>query len=180
MADIRKVTIEIVSKSGGGGNNQAKKPVDENGQLKKELETLLHPIKTAEEKILGKNVLVNQAYQNAKNAIIKSIDLSLRHYYNLKEDYLGENTYNIARTSISKVSGCWTSVIGGAIIGAEFGSTGALIGAGIGAATYGITETINWKSTMSNYNQSINASSYQVSFMRQRAGLTNGSKGTEN
>lgn len=181
MADTRTITINIVSKSGGiPSDNQAKNEKDTNGELKKTLETLLHPIQSAEKSLLGKNALVYQAYNQAKSLVSVSITSTLNKRFTLKEDYLAQNTYNQIKSNISKVSGVYTSIIGGAIIGANLGPVGAGIGAVIGATGYGLSNFISYQNTLSSYNQTLNANDYSTAFSRTRAGLTNGGRGTEN
>ena len=180
MADTRKVTIEIIGKSTDTGNNQAEKPVDANGQLNKDLTALMHPIKTLESKLLGKSVLINQAYQQAKNSIINAVDWAHNRYFSLKENYLGQTTYNNIMTSIHKVSNFGTSTIGGAIVGAELGPAGAVTGAVIGAVGWGVNEFMSYQQKMSTAYQSLNASNYSTNFAQVRSGLINGGRGTEN
>lgn len=180
MADTRKITIDIISKTTSAGNNQAEKATESTGEVKSDLTTLLHPIKTAESNTLGKNILVYQAYQQAKKAIVTSVNATFTRYYSLSEDYIGENNYKNTMTAISKVTGFGTSVIGGAIAGSQLGVVGAVAGAVIGAVGYGVTEYLSYNSKISSYYQNLNATNYQTSFQQTRAGLTNGGKGTEN
>lgn len=180
MADARKITIEIIGKTSDTGNNQAEKTTDPNGQLKKDLTALMHPIKTLESQTLGKSVLINQAYQQAKKAVVSAVDMSLNRYYSMKEDYLSQTNYSNIMTSINKVSSAGTAIIGGAIAGAELGPYGAVAGALIGSVGWGITEAISYQQRMSNAYQSLNTNNYSTNFGQVRAGLVNGGKGTEN
>lgn len=180
MADTRKITIEIKSENNSTPNNQAKNEKSSDGSLTKTLETLLHPIQSIEKATLGKNVLVYQAYNQAKSQVATSIEITLNKRFTLKEDYMAQNTYNVIKSEISKTTSAYASVIGGAIIGSKLGGVGAIIGGAIGGIGYGISSVISYQNTLSSYNQSLNASNYAISFARTRAGLTNGGRGTEN
>ena len=180
MAETRKITIEIVGKTTDTGNNQAEKPVDENGQLKKNLTYLLHPIKTLEAQTLGKSVLINQAYQSAKNSIINAVEWTHNRYFSLKENYLGQMNYNNIMTSINKVASLGTSAISGAITGSALGPVGAVAGAVIGTVGWGVNEIMNYQQRMSNTYQLLNSNNFSTNFAQVRAGLINGGRGTEN
>ncbi len=171
MADTRKLVIEIVDTVVDSDSKSQKKNIEEEGGIN--LSKLLHPIKTMESKVLGKNVIVNQAYDGIKNALIQTVELNLNRYFTIKEDYLGENTYNNAKSAINKVASGWSAVAGGALVGGP-------IGAIVGGTTWLVGQISSNQSTMSSYYQGLNSSTMETSFARTRAGLTNNSRGTEN
>lgn len=180
MEDTRKIVVEIVNREEIESKQQTNKKED-SGEVEVNLSFLLHPIKNTQTALLGKSVFVNQAFDLAKNSIGQAITLSANRYFNMKEDYLTENMFNSAKTTINKVANFGTSIISGGIAGSSVGGPiGAVIGASISAVSFGITEVLNYQARISSYYQSLNASNYQIGFMRTRAGLTNGSKGTEN
>lgn len=174
MADTRKITIEIIQKSEGedtptptpdntGSNTTEKKKTDSEG------------------KTLLKSVILNQGYNTAKQMVIQSVEASVNRYMTLTEDYMAQNTYNKVKTSISKAVSAGSAIIGGAVSGGQVaGPAGAAVGAIIGTIGYASSEFISYQSRMSSYNSSLNASNISIDYARRRAGLTDGSRGTEN
>lgn len=186
MADLRKVVIEIkqvnqddtptapTPNNSGGDTN-----ITNNTNIN--IQYVLHPLKTIENKTVGKNVLVNQAYQLAKQQVKNAITLSVSRYFSLKEDYIGQNIYNNVATGISKISSLGTAVVGGAIAGSSVMSgAGAIAGAVIGAVGWGVNETISSINTKYNSMLELGTKMYQTNFNVERYGLINGGRGTEN
>ena len=87
---------------------------------------------------------------------------------------------NNAKAAIGKAAGFLGSVGGWAIAGAKLGPVGAAIGATIGAVSFGVNEHINKIQTYNQYYQQLNESRAETTFARERAGLINDNKGTEN
>ena len=179
MAEVRKIVVEINDKT-----LQAEKQTtiinNETNNTEVNLSALIHPIKATEKHLLGKSVLLNQAYNVAKSGVKQSIDLSLNRYFNMKENYIGQTDYNNFMRGINVVSSVGTSIIGGAMLGSKLGIGGAIAGATIGGIGAGINLAISYQGRLSNYYSSLNASNISLQYGRERAGLVDGSKGTEN
>ena len=168
--DTRKLVIEIIDSSSGGELTQGKETKEES---KTNLTKLLQPNQTKQTKDLAMNVLVNQAYRNAKDALIKTVEFNLNRYFTMHEDYMNENTYNNAKAAIGKMASFGTTVAAGAMMGGPIGASVAAIG-------WGVNQAMAEKSTMSQYYQGLNSTNMETSFNRTRAGLINNSRGTEN
>lgn len=168
--DTRKLVIEIIDSSSGGESTQGKETKEES---KTNLTKLLQPNQTKQTKDLAMNVLVNQAYGNAKAALIQSVEFNLNRYFTMHEDYMNENTYNNAKSYINKSKNAIVSIIAGFKIGGP-------IGAAVAGAGWLVNQGMAEKSTMSQYYQGLNSANMETSFNRTRAGLINNSKGTEN
>lgn len=173
MAETRKITIEILNNSGNStGNNQTKKQNnDEDDGI--DLNKLLHPIRTLEKATVGKNVFINQAYQQAKQITLQTVNSSINRYFNLSEDYMTENTYRNTITVVNKAKGLATSVIGGAMVGGP-------VGAFVAGVSWFVGETMQNRAALSSYYQAINEANYATNFSRVRAGLVDNGRGTEN
>lgn len=168
MAETRKITIEIIQKN---EQEQPEKPEDDKEQKKA----------SSEGKTLLKSVILNQGYQTAKKLVIQSVEESVDRYLTLTEDYMAQNTYNMVKTSISKMTSAGSTIIGGALAGAKVGGVyGAVAGIVIGTIGWGVSEYISYQSRMSGYYRSLNASNIEINYSRKRAGLVDGSRGTEN
>lgn len=167
MADTRKIVIEIQ------GGSSSDKTENSSKNLSDELNKIFHPIKSIEKATVGKNVFLNQAYQQAKNLIIQTVETGLNKYFSLSEDYIGQNSYTQAKTIISKGSSLISSVAGGAMMG---GAAGAIIG----LTGWTINQTISYQARISGYYESLNATNYSLNNSRLRAGLSDNGKGTEN
>ena len=179
-ADTKKITIEIVGGGAETGEGTAQGQEDSGSNLKDSLSKLLHPISTIENSVLGKTVILNQAYQSVKQTTLNALDMSINRYFSLKEDYLAETTYNNVKTSISKVTGLAASAINGAMMGSSLGPAGSIAGAVIGATAFGVNEFLGYQTRYSNYYKNLNEANFQTGFGQMRAGLVNGSRGTEN
>lgn len=167
MADERKIVVEISLKQ---DEDTIKNVTDNENEETKDTDS----------NILMKNIIVNQAYNLAKDTLIRAVDVGITRNLALREDYIGENIYNNAKVTINKVSNLATSVIGGAVTGGQAGVGGAIAGAIIGFAGWGIGEAFSINERQSNYARTLNASRYGSDFMQTRAGLINGGRGTEN
>lgn len=162
MADVRMIQIQISTtvSSDSQGASQDTKPVDNNGNIKRN------------EKVLN-SVLLNQAFNQAKNLTANAINSTLNRYLRLKEDYMAENTVNNIKTGVSKISSLALTTLAGAKLGGP-------IGAIISASGWTINEGINVANTLDATYRQIASSNYSTSFARTRAGLIDGGKGTEN
>lgn len=177
MADNRKIVIEIVDKTDNTEISQLSSKLDIDPQkIKKE--------KTAKQKNEFQHltsVLLNQAWQQAKSLAVNALNSTANRYFNLKEDYMNENLYNNIKQVYQTSSSIVNSTIGGAITGATVGGgVGAAIGAGIGLVGSSISEGMNAYNKISTIYSKLQTNNYNAVFNQTRAGLTNGSKGTEN
>ncbi len=169
MADTRKITIEIIQKNEG---DDTPKIPDEDKDKKKS---------DSEGKTLLKSVILNQGYKVAKKLVIQGVESSMNRYLTLSEDYMAQNVYNAVKVSIDKATTAGTAIIGGGLAGAKVaGVPGAIAGIVIGSVGFGVSEFLSYQSRMSGYYRTLNASNIEMSFARKRAGLMDGSKGTEN
>lgn len=162
MADTRKITIEIIDKGSSEENNET--PLKKN--LPKSERKKQGGKKTAEEMYL------NSAAQKAISTLGNAMNLSINRYFSLQEDYLAENIYRNAKTTIGKVESLYGSIKAGAAISGTFGVVGAVI--------WGVSEGLNQFQRYSNYYAQLNATNAQTEFSQKRAGLYNNGRGTEN
>lgn len=177
MADERMIVIKIESTS----TETKPKPTDEEGKVNVDYNSIMHPLKTLENKTIGKTIALNMAWQQAKEIAVQSIDFQINRYATLKEDYLTQNTYNNVKTTIKRTTGLFSTMTGGAITGMQVaGPYGAIAGVLIAGIGYGISDSIALKSRLSGYYQDLNSSNANTAFSRQRAGLSNDGRGTEN
>lgn len=171
MAELRMVRIAIELNEGGSGG-------DATPRVEEQSDT---GGKTKEGNVLFKSLILNQGYQTAKRLVLQSIDANLNRNFSLNEDYMGETTYQNAKNMISKMTSYASSVASATIMGASVGGfVGAVIGFGISAVGIGVSEYTNTQAKKSQYFRSLNASNIEVGYARQRAGLIDGSMGTEN
>ena len=133
--------------------------------------------------IQGSSVFGYGAVQLAKNAVSVISDLAeinFSRYTRLSEDYMANNSVSLVKSAVSQVTGFASSIMSGAMAGSAAGPIGAAVGATISAATYGFKSWVQTKEAESKFYQTLNASRSQSAFSLQRAGLTDGGRGTEN
>jgi hypothetical protein len=167
MSDTRKVVIEI--------------------DLKKETDaidnkTVENENDTAQGKTQGqlvKSILVNEGFKLLKQTANRILETSVGRYFTMTEDYIGEQSYQNAKTLISKGTSLITSVGAGFALGGGFTPAG-VVGGVIGAITWGVNEGFAVYERKSNYAQSLNASRFNTQFMGTRTGLIDNGRGTEN
>lgn len=159
--ETRKVTIEIITSNGGTPNPIKPEPTNENGKIeRKEFDKL-------------ESVLINQAYNQAKSVVNQAVNSTLNIYYNMKEDYMLENNVNTIKTILGKTTSFATTIAGGFAVG----NVGGAI---ISGAGWVISEGISQGTRMRDLYSQINSSNYDKAFTRQRVGLTDNGRGTEN
>ena len=169
MAETRTIRIEIVAET-------QKEPTEKKEKKDDTLNKLLHPIKTLEKATVGKNVFINQAYQQAKQLISQTLSTSINRYFELSEDYMTENSYKNTMTMLGKAKSAATSIIGGAMVGGVVGGIVAAIG-------WAGSEYIQNQAALSSYYSSINSTNMQTDFSIMRSGnsaLINMGRGTDN
>lgn len=133
--------------------------------------------------IQGSSAFGYGAVQLAKSAVSVVSDLAeinFSRYTRLSEDYMANNSVSLVKSAVSQATGFASSIISGAMAGSAAGPIGAAVGATISAATYGVKSWIQTKEAESKFYQTLNASRSQSAFSLQRAGLTDGGRGTEN
>lgn len=172
MADLREVRI-LVEASMNGTPTQPSEPqpqemADNNG-------------KTSETSTIFKSIIIGKGFTTAKNLIIQGVDLGLNRQFALNEDYMGEQTYSNAKNVISKVTSIGSTIIGGTVFGAQVGGVWGAVG-GFAISTGGViaSEVMSINGKISQTYRSLNASNIETQYARARAGLTDGSMGTEN
>lgn len=188
--DERKITIEIIGggSSGSSLNSSSKKQDSEQTKANKQkqdiLKTIFNPINTFENQLFEnsdkswKTNCAKQIYDNAKQTLLNGIDYAITRHNNLTEDYLAENQYKVIKGSYQKISGFFSSVGNGAIQGASFGTTGAIVGALVSGVSWGVKETTSYNQRWSSYHQQLNAVNFNTQFNSKRAGLYDGGRGT--
>ena len=94
---------------------------------------------------------------------------------------MGETTYQNAINVIGKVTSIASTIGGGTLAGAQVGGLlGAVVGGVFSTIGVGVSETLSVQGKMSQTFRSLNASNVELNYARARAGLTDGSMGTEN
>ena len=168
MAEVRKITIEIVEGEGGGddGENKKKKKTDEDKTRKRQEQTF---------KQIGKKAF-NTAYQ----IISSGVENTLQREYTLTENYMSQTVYANAKNTISMVKDLGHSMVAAVKLGSLGGPVGIAASVGITAAAWTFSHVLSYQNRMSSYYQSLNASNYQSDFSQIRAGLIDGGRGTEN
>lgn len=121
----------------------------------------------------ARTALLIYAANKAKKAVTNVVEREFAHSLSLKEDYMGENIYRNTVTTLSKFASLGGAIVAGANVGGP-------VGVAIGSGAWTINEVVSYNSRMSEYYQRINAANIETSFQRTRAGLTDGSRGTEN
>ena len=121
-----------------------------------------------------------QISKSAVNIASDLAEINFSRYTRLSEDYMANNSISLVKSAVSQVTVFASSIISVAMAGSAAGPIGAVIGATINASTYGIKSWIQTKEAESKFYQTLNASKSQSAFSLQRAGLTDGGRGTEN
>ena len=172
MSDLRMIRISLETTE-NGTPVQPSEPKAEDMQDGKG--------KTSETATIFKSLIIGKGFSTAKNLIIQGVDVGLNRQFSINEDYMGETTYQNAKNIIGKVRSIASSIGGGTMAGAQIGGLwGAVIGFGVSTIGVGVSETLSVQGKMSQTFRSLNASNIEVNYARARAGLTDGSMGTEN
>lgn len=176
MADERRIVIEL--KLGSGSEDEDKE--DENASLTDMLKIMQHPIKALEKATLGKNALVYYAYQQAKQIAKTTALYRIERYFNLTENYKAEQDMENTLNVISHEVEAWTSIIGGAIVGAKAGPWGALAGTAIGLVAWGTNTGFSAWKAWDQQNMQLQTMNIQSNFQKVRLGLIDDGRGTQN
>ena len=172
MSDLRMIRISLETTENGTPVSPSEPQADEMADSKG---------KTNETATIFKSLIIGKGFATAKNLIIQAVDTGLNRQFAINEDYMGENTYNNAKNIIGKVTSIASTIGGATLTGFQVGGVwGAVIGAGISTIGVGVSEAISINGKISQTFRSLNASNIEVNYARARAGLTDGSNGTEN
>lgn len=196
MAEDRRITIEIIGMNGEGKQDEDK-PKDPyeaeqkaNSTLSSMLKKASHPIESLKDsavKSIDKRqhplARIGAAYiaeQGAKT-VLTLLDHDVTRHLSLTEDYLSQNTYNMVKSQYNLFKGAVGGVLTGAASGAMAGGIpGAILGAVGGALNFGVNTVISQNQRYSQYYQQLNATNFNTQYNEKRAGLYDGSRGTEN
>ena len=121
-----------------------------------------------------------QAVSATASAALNAAEYGFDRYCTLQEDYMSQQAAQNIRNTVNKAKGLIGSMFSGAAAGSSAGPWGAVAGAVIGAASYGVEQYYSYQSRMSGYYQKLNSTNFETSFGASRLGLTNNSRGTEN
>ena len=181
-SDTKKIVIEIKgSEVGKGKSGTTTKNSKEKDEILEGLQVAFQPLQSLENVIVGSSQSAKYIYDNLKNLAIENVNTTLGRTFRLTEDYMNQSILNNVQAQIGKASSFAASVIAGAKIGSIVApGAGTVIGAVTGAAASIGSELISGGSTISQYYSDINAATYQSEFSRQRAGLVDEGRGTQN
>lgn len=198
-----KITITILGGDGDGEKKQAlEKPQKTPAQqMLDKVKALAHPLRTAHENFdkrvqeaLGGGIGATMAVAGGTKLVTEALGLvgyfaklELNRYFTLKEDYMGQNTLTALQaysgTAKSMLSSIGSDAIAGAMVGSYFGPAGTVVGgvlgAAFGGAVSGVKARTETEQKIEQVNMQMNATNMQTQFSATRAGLVNGSRGTE-
>lgn len=163
--ETRKIVIEIVSKD---ATTKSQKIID-----KVQKTDTTETIETVKEGTLVSSVVVNQAFNQVKGLVKNASLYYMNKHFTLKENYLMQRNVDNALTSINKVVSFGTTVAGGFALGNWVGAAVAAVG---WAANEAFTIFKRQDQTM----MGLNTTNIQTAFQQTRAGLSDGSRGTQN
>jgi|GEM_PF-4776730 len=172
MALGKTITIEII-------DNNIDREESTPAQQAQHKESKAKKTSTKKEKS-SVSVIGMYAFNNVKNELVSTVTSTLNRQITLNENYLAQNNLNIAKKSVSLVSGLASSVYAGIKIGEVGGTTGIAVGVAIAATTWGMSQYISYQNRMSSYYQQLNSNNFNTEFSQVRAGLINNGRGTEN
>lgn len=163
--ETRKIVIEIVSKD---ATTKSQKIID-----KVQKTDTTETIETVKEGTLVSSVVVNQAFNQVKGLVKNASLYYMNKHFTLKENYLMQRNVDNALTSINKVVSFGITVAGGFALGNVAGAAVAAVG---WAANEAFTIFKRQDQTM----MGLNTTNIQTAFQQTRAGLSDGSRGTQN
>lgn len=172
MAEGKEIVIRIINEGGSiDGNDTEQKKVDVTGEKdKKSSDAVETAFMTS---------VIKKAYNQAKGIVIGEAKYQISKYFQLTDNYLGEQDLNVALNVIGKVWEVGLSIYAGIKIGKKYGPAGAIAATAIAV---GATVVNTAMQVAHNYEQEriqLNQMNAQLEFNRQRAGyaLTAGSIG---
>lgn len=179
MADERRIVIEL-KVTGSGGNDSGSSGNSDEKDLVQGLRALQNPLGTMEKATLGKSIIVYSAYQKAKSFVKTTALFQLERYYNLTENYKGEQDLSNTLSILSHFSEMATSIVGSAIVGAKAGPWGAVAGMAVGIASWGANTVFNSWKAFDQQNRELQTMNIQSSYQKVRLGLIDDGRGTQN
>lgn len=139
-----------------------------------DLSSLIHPISSLKKKYLKDSVIANRSFDAVQQNLSTAVSISLNRYFNMSENYQLQNALNNVKTAYSKAKGLASSVVSGAM-------AGGVVGAGIGLASWGLNEAIQYQARMGQYYSSLNEMNMNLNYSTTRiGGLVDNNRGTEN
>lgn len=172
MQDERKIVIEVVER---GAAPTPDRPKPENQTPSEEA---VDQTGKSDALLLGKSVFWNQMFEQARNQIVQLGSTAINRYFQMREDYRGEQTFNNAKIAIGKGISAVSTVVSGARIGSKAGPYGAIAGAAIAAIGWIGNEFVQGNNRIANAKIALNTQEYESAFQRSRAGLMDGGRGT--
>lgn len=167
-SSVREVVVRIVSESqGGSGRPEEEKPEGNEEQNK------------PKSIFSATTLLVNEAFQMAKRAVVQIASYEIGKSFTLNDDYIGQNAMNNALGLINKGVSLATATAAGAMMGSAGGPWGAIIGGTLAfAGTLGSNVITAFQAADRQALSVMTASAYQA-FRYSRKGdvLSNGSIG---
>lgn len=122
-----------------------------------------------------------QAVKSVVSVVSDLAEINFSRYTRLSEDYMANNSVSLVKSAVGQVTSFISSVGSAAMAGAAVGGLpGAVASSAMAVATYGVKSWVQTKEAESKFYQTLNASRSQSAFSLQRAGLTDGGRGTEN
>ena len=163
--ETRKIVIEIVSKE---ATTKSQKIID-----KVQKTDTTETIETVKEGTLVSSLVVNQAFTQVKGLVKNAALYYMNKNFTLKENYLMQRNVDNALTSINKVVSFGTSVAGGFLLG-------NVAGAAVAAVGWAANEAFTIFKRQDQAMMGLNTTNIQTAFQQTRAGLNDGSRGTQN
>lgn len=181
MADERRIVIELkVTGSGETGGKGASGSDEKGNDLTDFLRAVQNPLGTMEKATLGKSIIAYNIYQQAKSFVKTTALFQLERYYNLTENYKGEQDLSNTLSVLSHLMEMSTSIVGGAIAGAKAGPVGAVAGMFVGYASWGVNTVFNSWKAFDQQSRELQTMNMQSSYQRVRLGLIDDGRGTQN
>lgn len=125
--------------------------------------------------------IAHQALSEAVGAIRSESEYQISRYFSTRDDYIGQRNMGAARAMVGNAVGFGAAVFAGARAGSSAGGWGALAGAAIGAASWGVTKAIGGAQALDAQVLGLAKMDAQLGYARQRSGwsLTSGSVGED-
>ena len=175
MSDERMLVVELrIHDLDGGGNNQSETAIDSEGKNNDNKK------KKKNKALSALSSLGGYALSQTINSLEQTVDLSVNRYFNMSENYVAQTAYGNIKKGIGMVSSLTTSVMSGVTMGSAFGPVGMLIGGALSVGAWGLNQYQQYLDRMNSYYTALNETNFGTSWARQRAGLYDGGRGTEN
>lgn len=182
MADSMEIVV-VVKGLVGEEKSESKSPSASPSGFDK-LKKMSHPISSILSHNKGESsgaYFGKEVARNVINITTKTASLSVNRYFQLSEDYKGQNYLNNIMANINRAKSLGSSVLNGAESGALVGgAAGAAAGAVISGTFNLLNQSIDYQNRVWNYEVSLNATRSETTFKAKRAGLYDGGRGTEN